>query len=264
MSNLKVYETTLPIKMLNTDNGDNGYQHPLDIKRVKKIVNEYDPIMVENIKVSRRQDGTYWIMDGQHTCAALKEIFGDEHEAKCTIYEGMSFADEATFFERWNTKGKKPTYNEILKARFVAKNPDILNYVNCFYMAGVSFTWKKTSGDSEVFCAHKSGLSIYLKYGSDILVETLKIVKFSGDPSKYNGSVVRAVALLLYRFPQIDKKILREKVRAVNQFDLAREASCYSKLMTSSGGNSGQMYAIAKALLAFYNKGRTSKRIPWE
>lgn len=50
---------------------DEDYQRELDQNRVKRIVANFNPDLVNPIKVSYR-NGKYYVFDGQHTLAALK------------------------------------------------------------------------------------------------------------------------------------------------------------------------------------------------
>ena len=62
--------TRLPSIMLESDT---SYQRPIDLKRVQRIVENFDARLVNPLKVSGR-DGHYYVFDGAHTLAALKEI----------------------------------------------------------------------------------------------------------------------------------------------------------------------------------------------
>ena len=57
---------------------DFSYQRPVRMEKVSKIVAEFDPLLVNTLKVSLR-NGHYYVFDGSHTLEALKIVKGKEH-----------------------------------------------------------------------------------------------------------------------------------------------------------------------------------------
>ena len=85
---------------------DLTYQRPTDPVRVKKIVETFDPALVNVLKVSVR-NGHNYVFDGGHTLAALKMINGsDDFPVLCQIFHGLSYEEEAVLFakQRGNSK----------------------------------------------------------------------------------------------------------------------------------------------------------------
>lgn len=54
---------------------DYTYQRPTEPERVRSIVSQFDPALVNLLKVSVR-DGHYYVFDGGHTLAALRMVNG--------------------------------------------------------------------------------------------------------------------------------------------------------------------------------------------
>ena len=95
---------------------DEDYQRELDQNRVKRIVANFNPDLVNPIKVSYR-NGKYYVFDGQHTLAALKmRNGGKDLMVECKIYRGLSEADEAILFSEQNGISRQVATNAKLKS----------------------------------------------------------------------------------------------------------------------------------------------------
>ena len=87
--------TRLPSIMLESDT---SYQRPIDLKRVQRIVENFDARLVNPLKVSERE-GHYYVFDGAHTLAALKEIKKfDNFMVDVMLFHGLAYEDEAYLF----------------------------------------------------------------------------------------------------------------------------------------------------------------------
>lgn len=74
---------------------DYSYQRPTEPERVRSIVSQFDPALVNLLKVSAR-DGHYYVFDGGHTLAALRTINGNkDFPVLCKIYYGLTYEEEA-------------------------------------------------------------------------------------------------------------------------------------------------------------------------
>lgn len=118
----KQFKTKKQFIALGLFNVDNSYQRRLQPGHVKKIVREFDPVYLGLPDVSEREDGTFWVMDGQNRLAACRLFLGEGWEkqhVECLVYSGMSLEDEAEFFEKRNmTKQLTPWAK--FKARLTA------------------------------------------------------------------------------------------------------------------------------------------------
>lgn len=79
-------------------------QREFNQAHANKILRKFDTKFFTNPEVSFR-DGSYWIMDGQHSVWALKQWWGPTWVSitvDCNVYEGLTEADEAEFFKERN------------------------------------------------------------------------------------------------------------------------------------------------------------------
>lgn len=116
-----MYEyTRLPSAVLESDI---SYQRSIDMKRVNRIVENFDARLVNPLKISNR-DGRYYIFDGAHTLAALKIVHKfDNFLVDCKLFHGLTYEDEAYLFALQNGEFKAVATAPRLKA-LVRSNDD--------------------------------------------------------------------------------------------------------------------------------------------
>ncbi len=59
-------------------NVDRGYQRAAGTSYINKIAREFDPALFGIITVAERDDGSYWILNGQHRVEAMRKM-GNGH-----------------------------------------------------------------------------------------------------------------------------------------------------------------------------------------
>lgn len=97
-----------------------NYQRNINTTFVQKIVSEFDPNKVDPVHVSYR-DGKYYIIDGQHTVAALEIANGNKPvDVICIVHKGMTYTDEANYYVEQYEKKHRHTYTEMTMARYEA------------------------------------------------------------------------------------------------------------------------------------------------
>src|SRR5258708_7808516 len=71
-----IFERRVPLNRMFVHYRDQpgGYARPLREPRVKKLVAEFDPLGVGVLYLSMRDDGSYWIIDGQHRAEAARRV----------------------------------------------------------------------------------------------------------------------------------------------------------------------------------------------
>lgn len=86
---------------------DPRVQRKLDPVRVRKLADEWDSRMIGVLTVSRRDDGTSVVLDGQTRLRALEAVVAEteiEATVTCEVFEGLTFAEEATMFLKHNDR----------------------------------------------------------------------------------------------------------------------------------------------------------------
>jgi hypothetical protein len=81
---------------------DNGYQRPVSKEKINDMLKSFDEKALTALIVSKRENGTYAVIDGQHRYQAGK-IAGVEY-FNCLVYDGLEYKVEADMFHKINVK----------------------------------------------------------------------------------------------------------------------------------------------------------------
>ena len=134
---------------------DPAYQRELDSKKIYKILDKFNPLRVNVVKVSHRDDA-YWIFDGQHTTAALvAHNGGKDLMVECKIYEGLSQQDEAELFARQKEFEKRPGVADIMKALYASGDTEMVELKKLVESAGFIFDFSKSKANNRIVCCDK-------------------------------------------------------------------------------------------------------------
>lgn len=187
---------TFEYKVLNTKDikVDYLYQREVDLKRVGKIVKDYDVCIANIPKVSYR-DGKYWCFDGQHTISAEKMVHGKGKDIDiiCKVFHGLSRLDEMELFITQNGESESVSANDRLKALYNFGDEDVNGMVQAATLAGVRVDFAKGKAVNKVTNLNTL-MRIYLNHKDNVsrLTEILSIVRqaWHGDPDSFNKSIL--------------------------------------------------------------------------
>lgn len=107
----------LDIELLNVDR--DHYQRQLTPIH-KAIIGSFDERKLGTIAVSKRADGTYWIIDGQNRWAACRAL--GRKTMRCEVYEGCTVEDEAAIFSGLDDRRALTPFSKF-RARVCAGSP---------------------------------------------------------------------------------------------------------------------------------------------
>ena len=101
-----------------------AYQRAMKKAHVKRIIATFDPDSVQAINVGKRSNGSMYIVDGQHLCAALMEM-GYTHWP-CQVFPSTGRAHEAQVFRICNSSQTRKAVNkiELWRALLVEGDPN--------------------------------------------------------------------------------------------------------------------------------------------
>lgn len=245
-------------------NADTTYQREPDLIRIRKYSKEWEDRLASIILVSKREDGSYWVMDGNHTRLAAKERFGPDHKLLCSVYIGLTLSEEAEIFTKRNSAQKKPTFNEMLRAKLTARDPFTIQYFHCLDAAGLSYGFGSgTSG--KTFQAHAS-LTRILKsnYATDDLFT--RAIRAGADVSTCRDDFLRSgifpgFCLAIIKNPNIDDVRLIKVAKRTPLEKIINIANTYKRGSVSGGGAAMEIY-YQRAFIDLYNSGLRKNKIP--
>lgn len=149
-----------------------SYQRPVDKKRVKRMCDQYDEVLMEPIKASYR-DGRYWCMDGQHRLEMYKML--GKSEIPALVYDRMTYAQECIAYARQQENVARISVAQEWHARCEGEDRAVQNIVFLcrkygFEIGGKGHSGKKTIG------ALREIQKIYAKHGSRGLEDVLNVL----------------------------------------------------------------------------------------
>lgn len=235
---------------------DSTYQRPADNKRVDKIANNWDDMKANLIHVSHRADG-YYVIDGNHTRLAFMKVGGEQ--MPCRVYEGLSVEEEARLFYELNNSQKKPTYNEVLKAKVAAGCEFEKSYFRLLDDADIQYTFTNCRGP-KIKC-HAALINVYKITTYHLMLRALKVAKRAANDRDvfYQTGYFPGLCSLVVLHPDVDDMRLIDKIRTTTSSKIKDRANMYTRSAIS--GSSGATSSFRKAYIDFYNSGLRKNKI---
>lgn len=254
---LKLKYDSIPIKNMAIEEAYH-YERPLDEKRVRKIVREYDPKQVSQIILSYR-DGVYYIIDGQHTVEATRRIFGEEYKLNSKVFYELTPQEEADQFHKHNTNKKPLSRGDDLNAKVISGDVFSNHYVNLMKKHNFPYVYANAQNGIRTFSAHDTGQRALRMFGEKAFEDALDVMNATKEVTHYQGRCLEGLALLFSKCTiQIDLKALEKAINETGEPMLRAKIENEKKLQS---GKSAVRTSTAIVFGQLYNKGRRSKKI---
>lgn len=170
-------------------------QRELKQYRVDHLVAHFDHEQVGTPVVNERH-GRFFIIDGQHRVAALKEIYDDTHQVQCWAYAGLTEEEEAEKFLKLNdtlTVGAMDRYLVSVEAGRAIET-DIDRIVRA---CGLTVSNNKAEG-----CIGAVGTlrRVYVRSGANVLSRSLRMIDSAFGSAGMDSKVIDGIAMLCARY----------------------------------------------------------------
>lgn len=246
------YMTSIRPSLLKVDQ---KYQRETELKAVKKIVKNWDEMLVNPPKVSSREDGSYYVFDGQHTVAAWIEVHGDE-PIICRVYTGLTESQEKDLFVKQNGVVTNVKSREKLRAEYNFDNPEITDMVKCAMLLGLTVKFDTPTNGDNVINAVECLNSIYKRLGRDNFINVLTVIKntWNGEKSSLTRGILSGVAFIYEHF--------NERVTNAKMIEALRRHTpdYYMREAKEMSGPLGRR--VARVMIKSYNFQKKSNRLP--
>ena len=229
---------------------DPSYQRRMNAAQVDRIVAEFNPLLVNAVKVSHR-DGRFFVFDGAHTLAALRRI----HEGKpvmveCKVFSGMTYQEEAELFALQTGTSRTVSFDYKLRAKLVAETPKEKAFLEATEAAGLHLSDVQRSSMRYVIAAKATAQRIYENYGADLYTDMLRLIVETWDAVEWSLSkpVLNGCAVFLNVYgDEYKRDRFIRKLAYTNADELAAIAR------RQNVKDQPRQYAMA--ILELYNKG---------
>lgn len=205
---------------------DHSYQR-LPTVNLHRMVQRFDDRLLGNLHVSRRRDGSLWVVDGQHRKLACQEI--KRSTVRCLVYEGMDLEDEAALFRGLNnTKSILPYFT--FRADYLAGSSEQVEIEKTFAARGQSIV-------AQLFRAPRCAEWIYrgcggrTERGPAVLSWALDVylgawpAPEQEQRSWVDGQVLKAIAAVYAAHPKAQAKNLVKKLAGTAPIALIASAT---------------------------------------
>lgn len=198
------------------------------------------------------RDGNYWVLDGQHRIAALKQFgFGAQDAFECEVFDDLSDAEMADLFLGRDARKPIPIYDKFHVACTAGRKRenDIRRAVES---NGQKISRAKDDGISAVGALG----NVYDRFGDVVLGQVVRAVNlgFSGDPVGFDSSIIEGLGLTFNRYN--GKTNERELGRRLSELKQGpRELLRKAEAIRARTGNN-KKHCVAAAIVDIYNRGR--------
>lgn len=104
---------------------DHRYQRPLNAQWARWLAENWDDRMLGVLTVSEREDGSFWLLEGQHRSAALVSLGVGDRKVACIAFKNLSLKEEADIYLGRNT-AKQQTTLALYHAKLAMSDPAAL------------------------------------------------------------------------------------------------------------------------------------------
>lgn len=198
---------------------DTRYQRGLNLAQVERIASQFDPGAFGTITVSRRNDGSLWVLDGQHRLAALQHMNWGDQRVPCIVYDGLSLDDEAKLFYSPQMTRRALTPMERFRARLILGDPVAIEIKRIANAHGYEInTGTGSDGNTDTIDAVAAVECIYKTWaGGAMLGTVLGVTRDAWGTNEFHipGSVLIGIAAFCYRFPEYNRTRLISVLRSI-------------------------------------------------
>jgi hypothetical protein len=252
----------LPIAELQVDR--TKYQRYFQQRKTDKIVNEFDRNKLDPLRVNVREDGTKWVVDGQHRLMALRRIGWDI--APCYVERNKSVQEEADQFIAVNTERSRPDALTLFKAAVTAGNEDAVTVQRVLEETGWKFTDRNRNVRREpgIFAAPSTALKVLQRYDELVLRQSLSVLRsaWPNDPHAGSAALISGMARLLFQWDDVVTiRRLEDKLLFTSPVEILTKAKQIANALTESG-QLRQDEAVGRALFTQYQSG-LRKKVEW-
>lgn len=243
----------IPKQQLNIDH---AYQREnVSLARVRYIASAFSWLAFGVILVVQREDGTFWVYDGQHRKLAA-DARSDVQVLPCLVFRLASIEEEAGAFMGSNaTRGPVGAVDKF-KAMLVAKKELAISLVEI--LAATGHRVAKGNGGSVVDCIAK--LLSVMSANRVLFRDMWPVIVYIADGSHISEDLVGGIIALERHLAATEQGSLRDQHNIETLMRVGHAAimkSIRDTKVAEGGGDLSRCKGIVKCL----NKGRSTRRI---
>ena len=240
---------------------DHNYQRPLTESRVSKICAAFVPQYMDPLKVCKRSDGGYFVIDGQHRLAVLRRI--GQTMAPCLISATNETFDEVECFLIGNTSrtALKPT--DIFRAKYYQDDVTTIaieKMLNAYGYTLLASQSKSIEDRLRLLRCTEAVTSIYREKGPVVCDRLFRLTSriWHGELGQLERDLLVGISIFLALYPSAFTD--DEFVRKIGMFtinDVLQRGHTWAGTKRCSFKS-----GIAYAMFVLFNDSRRTHRLP--
>lgn len=223
-----------------------------------KIAKDFSWDRYSPVDVSFR-DGRYWVIDGQHRIAAIRERFGGDCVILARVRRGMTIVDEAMFFVNQDKGRKTIKYNDKISVKYRIGDEDVVDAVRCAALAGWRMDEFSKTYSKGRLTAHATIMKLYKRIDREQFIDLLKVLyeAWDGDPRGACREILNGMERFYKMYwGEFDGKILAKKLSKLSPEAIVRDGRSANIRSNENG------LPFARAILRQYNYGARKNVLP--
>ncbi|MEU9712903.1 DUF6551 family protein [Streptomyces sp. NPDC047967] len=229
----------------------------LDAQRIfqrawaNKLTKIWDRDVLLPAIVSLREDGVYYVLDGQHSNAVAKEVEGANFKRDCMIYTGLSRQQEAKLFLAANRDRKPVKPHDNFRVAITAGDEFSIRVEQEVKSCGLEIG----SGTSVNRVGAVQALIAIGAKREGLIPKVLKSVEgaWGRDTTTWDNMMLRAVGMVIDKNWDIIK--LDRLSKTLQKAPVGLWKGKAITLTTSGGGSNSRSVPLARQIIVEYNRG---------
>lgn len=225
----------------------------LSSSHIKKLTKEWDDNVVGTFTLSCRDDGSYWILDGQHRHEVLlrKGRLGDLVRAE--VHYGLTHDEELEFCEKFNSNRRDWTAVDRFRLRLELGSPDALAIESIVHRNGFKLNLIDGKHSDSRIAAVGTLVQIYEQFRPGMLDQVLQMIaEARGTNTGMPAFVLRGVASIISAYEDHPNYNRARMVKALR--DTEHVSIKHLGLRSSE--------AVAYQCVEEFNTGLRTKKLP--
>lgn len=257
------YSTQYEFLQLDTSDlqSNQKYQRPVDPKHVQDIVNNFDPLYLDEILVSFR-DGRYYVIDGQNRIAAFKHKNGGRDcIVHCKVYHGLTYEQEAEMFHHLDSIKKKLRYCDAVRAKAESKNdPTIIDINRILNMYRISWHYTGTGSHKDyTFTCSEILIDRYDDLGPVMFEQMIRLLVYTweGARESLTAAFIKGMSLFVKKYAKDgNEEFFIRKVGALSPAEIK------ARVLAEGSAISTEL-KYARVFLNRYNHRAGAEKLPY-
>lgn len=236
---------------------DPEVQRNVEPRKVQRISDNLNEAALGTLTVSRRDNGRYHVVDGQHRVAALTQINDGSYKVLCRVFTGLTVNEEATLFRLLNNTSR-PHAVDSFRIRVIEGEQGAAYITRVLTDNG----WRLATGSADRAFAAVAAIERIYRLDPDAVSQTIVSITraWGHQQSGVDGRIVEGLGLVFARYGNaIDADNLVDR--------LARYPGGPGKLIGNARTLSDALgvtvaKAMAESLVELYNKAKSTRALP--